>query len=66
MEPSRTDELQRDLAVLIRASRREESYLPLHVLAETIAASLEPGEHFLLAEFILTYEEEHTTSEVRA
>jgi hypothetical protein len=56
MEPSSTEELQADLYFLLRRARREESYLPLHVLAETLTHTLEAGEPILLADLLYAYE----------
>jgi hypothetical protein len=66
MEPSRTDQLQADLFVLLRASRRDGSYLPLYMLGELIAEALDTNEHALLANFLLTYAPEATDAEVCA
>jgi hypothetical protein len=66
MEPSRIDMLQAELARNIRASRRQESYLPLHILAELIGEALDSGEHHLLAELLIMYAQETTVAAARA
>jgi hypothetical protein len=64
MEPSSTDQLTADLYALLRRSRREESYLPLHTLAELLAEALAPGEHLLLADLLVQYEHRRLAAEV--
>ena len=66
MEPSRIDDLQVELFRLLRAARRDESFVPLHVLAQCIAETLLPGEHLLLANYLEQYEARRFASEVAA
>ena len=66
MEPSSTDALTADLYGLLRRARREESYLPLHVLAELIGETLDEGEHLLLADLLVEYESKRFAAEYPA
>jgi hypothetical protein len=66
MEPSSTDRLTADLYALLRAARREETYLPLHILAELLGETLEEGEHLLLADLLAEYEAQRFAPEFSA
>lgn len=66
MEPSSMEELQVELFRLLRASRREATYVPLHVLAKLIAEALDVGEHVLLADLLVEYEAERLAADERA
>lgn len=66
MEPSTTEYLEAELAVLLRAARREASYLPLSTLARVIGETLPSIECVLLAELLITYEQKTTPAEERA
>lgn len=64
MEASSIDALEVELFRLLRAARREESFVPLHTIAKVVAESLFPGEHLLLASYLEQYEGERLTAEV--
>lgn len=64
MEASSIDALEVELFRLLRAARREESFVPLHIVAKVVAESLLPGEHLLLASYLEQYEGERLTAEV--
>lgn len=77
MEPSsnRTDhtdvfslpnEVVFDLVRAMHAARQEASYVPLDFLAGIIAESLEAGEHLLLADLLIAYEDRRLAAEVGA
>ncbi len=66
MEPSSIDDLRVELFRLLRASRREESFVPLTILAQLIAENLEAGEHLLLANQLMEYEHTRLAAEVTA
>ena len=56
MEPSSTEGLTFALFSLLRAARREETYLSLNTLAELLGETLEEGELLLLADLLAEYE----------
>lgn len=64
MEPSSTDEIKVELFRCLRAARREETYLPLNTLAMLLDETLEPGEHVLLADLLIAYEDARLATEV--
>lgn len=66
MEPSRTEELIAELARRLRASRNEESYLPLSTLAELVSEALDTEERLLLAKLLIMYEQDTPPAEARA
>ena len=66
MEPSSTDELSYELITTLRAARRNESYLPLEVIASLVEESLEPWECKVLANLLQTYDQGATPAEVGA
>ena len=66
MEPSSTDDLKVELFRCLRAARREETFLSLNTLAEYLDEMLDPGEHVLLADLLIAYEEARCTPAVAA
>ena len=56
MEPSITAELQHDLYRVLRKARKEESYLRLDIIAETLMETLDDAECSILADLLYAYE----------
>jgi len=65
MEPSSLVQVRYDLFALLREARREDSFIPLHDLAELVVEAL-GTEASLLAHHILLYESRPAAAKGRA
>jgi hypothetical protein len=62
-EPSIADQCQVDLYFALCKARKEESFLPLSVIAEMLHECLDADEHQLLADYLYMYDESTTFAE---